>query len=74
MVILQKIGRAAPSVAATLIERLPDEDDPQRPMEEKIAQNVAAISYIGLWPCKWTLNYGSPTNYLCLYHQPGLTL
>ena len=51
MVILQKIGsgRAAPSVAATLIERLPDENDPQRPMEEKIAQDVAAIAYIGLW-------------------------
>jgi hypothetical protein len=54
MVILQKIGRAAPSVAATLIEQLPDEDDPQRPMEEKIAQDVPAIAYIGLWSCKWT--------------------
>ena len=52
MVILQKIGNAAPSVAATLIERLPDEDDPQRPMEEKIAQDVTATSYIGLWSCK----------------------
>ena len=49
MVILQKIGRATPSVAATLIEQLPDEDDPQRPVEEKIAQNVAAAAYIGLW-------------------------
>ena len=56
----QKIGRATPSVAATLIERLPDEDDPQRPMEEKIAQHVAAISYIGLWLCRlgWTINLG----------------
>ena len=53
MVIPQKIGRAAPSVAATLIERLPDEDDPQRPVEEKLAQDVAAIAYIGLWSyCK----------------------
>ena len=52
MVILQKIGWATPSVAATLIEQLPDEDDPQRPMEEKIAQNVAAVTYIGLWSCK----------------------
>ena len=52
MVILQRTGSAAPSVAATLIERLPDEDDPQRPMEEKIAQDVAAIAYIGLWSCK----------------------
>ena len=52
MLILQKIGRAVPSIAATLIERLPDEDDPQRAIEEKTAQNVAAISYIGLWSCK----------------------
>ena len=47
MVILQKIGRAAPSVAASLIERLPDEDDSQRPTEEKIAQDVPALTYIG---------------------------
>ena len=47
MVILQKIGRAAPSVAASLIERLPDEDDSQRPTEEKIAQDVPAFTYIG---------------------------
>ena len=39
-------------MAATLIERLPDKDDPQRPMQEKIAQNVAAMAYIGLWSCK----------------------
>ena len=53
---LQKNGKAAPSVAATLIERLPDDDDPKRPMEEKIAQNVAAVAYIGL--CKWIVNNG----------------
>ena len=64
MVILQKIGKATPSVAATLIEQLPDEDDPQRPVEEKIAQNVAALTYIGLWSCKWTVNLGWSTNYL----------
>ena len=58
MVILQKIGKATPSVAATLIEQLPDEDDPQRPVEEKIAQNVAALTYIGLWSCKWTVGIG----------------
>ena len=52
MVILQNIDKAATSIAATLIERLPDEDDPQRPMEEKIAQDVAAMAYIGLWSCK----------------------
>ena len=55
MMILQKFGRATPSVAATLIEQLPDEDDPQRIMEEKIAQNVAAISYSGLWLNNWTV-------------------
>ena len=69
MVILQKVGGAAPSVAATLIEQLPDEGDPQRPMEEKIAQNVAAVAYIGLWSRKWI-----PTNYLCPFHQAALTL
>ena len=61
MIILQKNGSATPSMAATLIEQLPNEDDPQRPMEENISQNVAAIAYIGLWSCKsWmnhTLNY-----------------
>ena len=71
IVVLQKIGGAAPSVAATLIERLPEEDDPQRPMEEKVAQNVAAVAYIGLWPCK-TLD--DPLNILCPFHQPELTL
>ena len=58
MAILQKIGKATPSVAATLIEGLPDQDDPQRPMQEKIAQNVAAMAYIGLWSCRWTVNDG----------------
>ena len=58
MVILQKIGGAVPSVAATLIERLPDEDDSQRPMEEKIAQNVSTAAYIGLWSCKCIVNHG----------------
>jgi hypothetical protein len=46
--ILQTFGRATPSVAAALIERLPDEVDPQRPVEEEIAQNVASISYLSL--------------------------
>ena len=60
MVILQKIGRATPSVAATLIEQLPDENDPRRSMEVKIAQNVATVAYIGLWS---TVNHELPTNY-----------
>jgi hypothetical protein len=52
MVILQIIGRAAPSVAATLIERLPDEDDDsQRPIEEEVAHGVTAFSYIGESGC-----------------------
>ena len=55
MVVLQKIGKATPSVAATLIEQLPDEDDAKRPTEEKIAQNVAAVTYTGLWLYKWTV-------------------
>ena len=41
-------GTASPSVAATLIERLPDEDDPRRAEEERIAKNVAAIAYGGM--------------------------
>jgi len=41
-----KIGRAAPSIAATLIERLPDEDDSQRPIEEEVAHDVTAFSYV----------------------------
>ena len=41
-----------PSVAASLIERLPDENDPQWPMEKKFAQDVAVVSYIGAWRCK----------------------
>ena len=52
IMILQKNGSATPSMAATLIEQLPNEDDPQRPMEEKISQNVPAVAYIGLWSCK----------------------
>ena len=34
---------------ATLIERLPHEGDPQRPVEEKHAKDVAATAFIGLW-------------------------
>jgi hypothetical protein len=45
----QERGQAAPSVAATLIERLPHENDPRRLMEEKLAQGVATVSYLGVW-------------------------
>ena len=46
--ILQRNGKAVPSIAATFIERLPDEGDPQRPMKENLAQEVAASIYAGL--------------------------
>ena len=49
---LQKVDSISPSVASALIEQLPDENDPHRPMEERIAQDVATIAYIGLWSCK----------------------
>ena len=52
VIIMQNSGRATPSVAATLIQQLPNKNDPQRHMEEKIAQNVAAMAYMGLWSCK----------------------
>ena len=45
--IMQKNGKAIPSVAASLIENLPDERDPQRSVEEMIAKNVAWIVYAG---------------------------
>ena len=47
--ILQINGKAMPSVAASLIERLPDEDDPQRSVEEMIARNVVFVAYGGMW-------------------------
>ena len=47
--ILQKNGKATPSVAASLIERLPDDGDPQRSREETIARNVALSAYLGTW-------------------------
>ena len=45
--ILQKNGKATPSVAANIIDRLPDEGDPQRSSEERIAKNVVLIAYAG---------------------------
>jgi len=42
-----KNGKATPSVAASLIERLPDEGDPQRFSEERIAKDVAWVTYAG---------------------------
>jgi len=34
-------------VAAALIDKLPDEGDPARAEEEKIAENTAAVAYAG---------------------------
>lgn len=51
--ILQKNGKATPSLAATLIDRLPHKEDPNRPMEERLAQELGVEVYIGRW-CKWT--------------------
>ena len=51
--ILQQKGGAAPSVAASvaasLIERLPHENDPKRPMEEKVAKEVGPVAYLGVY-------------------------
>ena len=47
----QKNGKATLSVAASLIERLPDDGDPQRPMEEIIAQDVLFAAYVGTRWC-----------------------
>jgi hypothetical protein len=48
-------------MAATLIDRLPHEGDPRRLMEERLAQDVAVVSYLGVWWCNkltliWTLH------------------
>ena len=44
----QAKGTATPSVAATLIERLPDESDSRRAEEETIAKDVVAVAYAGM--------------------------
>ena len=56
MVLQQKNGNTAPFIAADLIERLPDEGDPQQAMEEKVAQDMLATSLLGRWYWRWTLN------------------
>ncbi|KAJ3561433.1 hypothetical protein NP233_g10196 [Leucocoprinus birnbaumii] len=42
-----KSGSAPPSVAATLIEKLPEADAPDRQDEERIAMHTCAVSFIG---------------------------
>jgi len=46
--VFQKMGTALPSVATCLIEKLPDEADPRWPEELRIAQDTAAVAYIGM--------------------------
>ena len=45
--ILQKNGKATPSVATGLIERLPEETDPEWSVGETVAQNVLFAAYVG---------------------------
>ncbi|KDR79209.1 hypothetical protein GALMADRAFT_137092 [Galerina marginata CBS 339.88] len=40
-------GEAIPSLAATLIDRLPDQGDPFHAEERRIAQDTAAVAYVG---------------------------
>ena len=57
--IFQKNGKASSSVAASLIQRLPKEDDPQRSREER--ENVVFIAYGGTC-LVYTPNLRRPTN------------
>ena len=36
-------------MAASLIERLPDEGDPKRSSEESVAKDVVFVAYAGTW-------------------------
>jgi hypothetical protein len=47
-IILQKNGKASSSITATLIDRLLHKDDPPRLMEERLAKEVAVVSYLGV--------------------------
>lgn len=44
---MQQNGKAVSSVAASLIERLPHEDSPERPIQERLAKEVAFVAYVG---------------------------
>ena len=59
--ILQKNGTAVWFVALSLIKNLPDESDPERPMEERLVQDVDFVSYIGACLCNYILT-GCPTD------------
>ena len=52
-------------MTATLIDRLPHKDDPRRITEERLAQDVAVVSYLGEWWCKYGLTlHGRSTDYI----------
>jgi hypothetical protein len=42
-------------MATSLIECLPDEGDPQRIIEERVARGVAFVAYAGTWWYKWEI-------------------
>ena len=42
------MGTAVPSVASSLIEKLPEETDPTWAEELRIARDTAAVAYIGI--------------------------
>ena len=50
-------------MAASFIERLPDESDPQRSIEEAIAKNVAWIAYVGTYYVVYAVNLGCPADF-----------
>ena len=53
------MGKAMPSLAASLIERLPDEGDHQQ-SEERLAKNVAFVTYLGTWCGVHSQSWTSP--------------
>ena len=68
--IQQKNGKASPSVAASLIERLPEEGDPQRFREERVAKNVLYITYAGTWGTSPILDSDVPLTSLLARRGP----
>jgi hypothetical protein len=69
--ILQKNGKATPSVAATLVQCLPDEGDPQRSGEEMIARNVALVAYAGTCPVVYIANFEPLADYFMRFVSAG---
>jgi hypothetical protein len=63
--ILQKNDNATPSMVASLINRLPDDGDPQRSSEETIAKNLGFVTYAGTWCGVHNLILDFPLTTLC---------